>query len=554
MARVVGMSTGPAGLSRSGVGVMPSPAGEPARGRVLREAILIALGVGLVYTAWSLSPLLLAGAFQDDGTYLALGKAIASGAGYRSIYLPGAPVEVKYPPGLPLLLAALWSAGGTLELVRRLAVWLDVGAVALSAGLIWAYGRRRLAPLPLACLAIVPLLLDAAVQYGTLVIAEPYYLLGWAACLCLIPGLMGARAGPRLARAALLGLVLAATTLFRTQGLVLVAAIVFGLALQRAGTLTLLAVAAAALVPLLAWIVIQRHMLGMGPRATQLDERSYLSFLSDGITPAAIGANAREYLTVFSAYLSRWRPVGGAAFLLFLLLALVGSVREAQRDPVLVASVLGNLGLLLVWPFSQDRLLVDILPFAGLLAAAAVRGMGRGGRLPRMACSALLLLAACAVLVRQVAIQRGARQALVRGTDPGMFTPSYMLPANSRAIYAISRWVLTHTSLQDRLLVSDHTGVYLYTARQAVTSGPVQNASTFSTPHRPGEYVASSIVTDGVTVVVLDNLHAPAARDIAALQRRCPGSLVYAGNAGVGTLPMFYRVRPLDACLAALVK
>ncbi len=527
-----------------------SPAGEPALGRLQREAILVALGVAVLYAAWSLSPLLLAGAFQDDGAYLALGKAISSGAGYRSIYLPGAPVHVKYPPGLPLLLAALWSAGGTLEAVRRLTMWLDIAAVSLAAALIWVYGRRRLAPLPLACLAISPLLLDAAVQYGTLAIAEPFYLLGWAVCLCLVPGVMASHGRSRLVRAGLLGLVLAVTTLFRTEGVVLVAAVLFGLALRRAGTRTLAAVATAALLPLLAWLLLHQHMLGTGPHAQQLDERSYLSFLRDGITPAAIVANTREYLTVFSAYLSSWRLLGGVAFLLFLLLAVVGGVRRARRDPVLVTSVAASLVLLVLWPFSQDRLLLSILPFAGLLAAAAVDDLGRGRRLLRLGSGALLALACCAMLLQQVAIRRQAGQAVERETDPAMFTPSYMLRVNSRAIYAISRWVLTHTSPADRLLVSDHTGVYLYTERQAVTSGPVENASLIAS-HRPGEYVARSIVGDGITVLVLDNLHAVAARDISVLQRRCPGSLLYAGTAGMGALPMFFRVRPRDACLAA---
>jgi len=49
-----------------------------------------------------------AGVFQDDGIYVVLGKALASGEGYRYLNLPGAPYATHYPPGYPLFLALLW--------------------------------------------------------------------------------------------------------------------------------------------------------------------------------------------------------------------------------------------------------------------------------------------------------------------------------------------------------------------------------------------------------------------------------------------------------------
>ncbi len=49
----------------------------------------------------------LVGVFYDDGIYLALGRSLAEGHGYRLLYLPGAPGAVHYPFLYPLLLAAL---------------------------------------------------------------------------------------------------------------------------------------------------------------------------------------------------------------------------------------------------------------------------------------------------------------------------------------------------------------------------------------------------------------------------------------------------------------
>ncbi|KAB2964902.1 MAG: hypothetical protein F9K18_07170, partial [Thermoanaerobaculia bacterium] len=48
------------------------------------------------------------GLFHDDGIYLATGKALAAGEGYRQIHLPGAPYQTKYPPLWPALLAVTW--------------------------------------------------------------------------------------------------------------------------------------------------------------------------------------------------------------------------------------------------------------------------------------------------------------------------------------------------------------------------------------------------------------------------------------------------------------
>src|SRR2546428_14119469 len=70
-----------------------------------REPLLVAGLVVLAHLALRAADRLLIGAFNDDGAYVALGKALAGGLGYRLIYLVGDPVAVKYPPGLPPLVA-----------------------------------------------------------------------------------------------------------------------------------------------------------------------------------------------------------------------------------------------------------------------------------------------------------------------------------------------------------------------------------------------------------------------------------------------------------------
>jgi hypothetical protein len=48
------------------------------------------------------------GVYHDDGIYVSTAKALAEGQGYRLINLPEAPVQTKYPPLYPALLAIIW--------------------------------------------------------------------------------------------------------------------------------------------------------------------------------------------------------------------------------------------------------------------------------------------------------------------------------------------------------------------------------------------------------------------------------------------------------------
>jgi hypothetical protein len=97
---------------------LPAPFPSWLRGerRGVAEAVAVGLLVAVVHVLFRLSAGFLVGVLNDDGVYVALGKAIADGAGYRSIHLVGAALQVRYPPGLPLLLAVqVLAAGGSLR-------------------------------------------------------------------------------------------------------------------------------------------------------------------------------------------------------------------------------------------------------------------------------------------------------------------------------------------------------------------------------------------------------------------------------------------------------
>lgn len=105
--------------------------------------LAIALG-GVVLACVVLVRLPLApGFWMDDGVYLATGKALAEGQGYRHIELPGMPWQTKYPPGYPLVLAALWKTIGTLEGVLRGVAIVNVVCWTGAAMIAFVMARRQ---------------------------------------------------------------------------------------------------------------------------------------------------------------------------------------------------------------------------------------------------------------------------------------------------------------------------------------------------------------------------------------------------------------------------
>src|SRR3989441_5090478 len=220
---------------------------------VQREPLLVAGVVFLAHVALRAAGRILIGAFNDDGAYVALGKALAGGIGYRLIYLVGDPVAVKSPPGLPLLIAVPGKLFGTLPIVRATLGLLNPWAGGAAAGMFGGMGRRKLgaAPAVLALCAIGPFFLDAVIQYFNIPLSEPYFVCGWATALLLAYRMADAPPGAaRPSLAVTLGLVLALTVLFRTAGLGVLAAGLAALAPQGRPWRDRAVCAGAALLPL----------------------------------------------------------------------------------------------------------------------------------------------------------------------------------------------------------------------------------------------------------------------------------------------------------------
>ncbi|HEX7092022.1 MAG TPA: hypothetical protein VF192_18030 [Longimicrobiales bacterium] len=532
-----------------------------------REAALVALLLLLIRPALLPDPRPAVGSFNDDAIYVALGSAIAEGHGYRSLYLPGDPVQVRYPPGLPAVLALLWRIGGTLDAVTELALALNAGLIALAAGLLYwlARTRLRLHPALAAGFGVGPFLLDASLLYSRLILSEPYFVAGWAAALVLGYRVAEQEPGHRRVLAALaLGLVLAATALARSQGLALVPALLAALVLKRVDARAVAAATAGALVPIAAWQWVHARWVAAGPLSTAADEVSYLAWTGIESVRSAIrtlgGAavlNAARYTVIFSEYFGDLVLGGLLLVVSLVVLAVAGAVRRFRSDPGLVLGTAAAAAVTAAWPFTQDRLVLPLLPFIGLLAATEVARLLRSaGPRGRAILTAVLCAAAASVAIRQVTLRHHVNARLAAGAAADYYTPTDYVRRTSRLLLGLTAWVRANTLPEDRIMAALTGGVYLHTGRKALPAAPAQPIIGSRVFRTPGAYLAGQILAEQPTVLVVHwsrKGRADIARDVDAVRAHCPGVLMPLRPAPAG-FPAAYRIRANVSCLGALVR
>lgn len=532
--------------------------------RLVAEAAAVAAAVAAGHYLFRWTGAFLFGAFDDDGVYVVLGKAIAQGLGYRSIHLVAAPLQVRFPPGLPLLLAVPWSLGGSLQAVRVVVGVMQPIVTGGAAGLIWAFGRRHLnlgAP-ALAVCAVSPLLLEPTIQLFNLPLSEPYFVLGWIAALMLGQRLIESPASPRtsVSRGLGTGLALAATALTRTAGLALIPGILLALALHRRRA-AVAACALGSLAPLGAWWALRQTWIGHETLSSLPDDLGYWRWLGfDGGPLAVAGYGIRAVIPHTLAYahmLASFLWAGNA--LGYLVVAAAAGMagfacfRLWKTQAALVLTVLFAAVLTVLWPYGQDRLLLPLLPFFGLLAASTADAAMRHAP-PRLSTPVFVALGvvALAATLRQSDLRESAVLALV-GAAPrdATLSPTFSLARRSRFIQEVAHWAHDHTRPEDRLMVDAGAGVYLYSGRRTVAAEPTESRLGPSAFAVPGRYLSERILVDSLAVVVLPPATPALERDVATVLARCPG--VLDRDPASPPVPIYYRVHRDDACLQTLL-
>ncbi len=523
-----------------------------------------------------------AGSYHDDGVYTSLGRALASGAGYRSIYTVGDPVQLKYPPGLPLVLSLLWRFTGTLDGVVSLTWMLNALLAGVAAALVWHVGRRRMGlhPLTVGVFALGPFLLDDMLQYYSLALSEPWMIAGWALTACLwleATGRGEGRARLRLVLAA--AFVAGATTLFRSHAMALIPAIVVAGLLARLRRREVALAAVVAILPELVWLAVRSHLRAVGPVSTLPEDLPYLDWMVAGPAGAAavVGRsllyNLATYRVIFSYYLSPDPAVGTLVLLGVLALAALGAWRSAsdvrRSGGGFIALSTGFVLVLgLIWPFTQDRLVLPAFPFLGLLAARGASVLGRraadaverrrGSAPPRAVVRAAGLvcvaLAAGLVALRQASIRSDYVDAFRTGRRVRQANVGIILLNNGRFVVRSAEWLMENTPRDAVVLVDYPPGIALYSGRKAIDSAPSETSFAPSVFAVPGRYVATRILQDGVSVIMLAGTEPMLQRDLVLLMRRCPGVLERRAGPRItaGPPPPVFLVHPDTACLRGL--
>jgi hypothetical protein len=356
-----------------------------------------------------------------------------------------------------------------------------------------------------------------------------------------------------------LGVVLAASVLFRAQAIVLVPAILIALLLRRVPWRLAAITAAASLVPVLAWRVWLARQVAIGPRTTQMDQLPYTSWIPFG----DLGALARFIRTTITTNIPEYSALSGRvlvgwdswkAQLLFLAAAVaaaIGCWLLRRRRAELVLTLVATVAVVLLWPFTQDRFVVSALPFAGLAAAVAVGWVL--DRAPGWAVGASLTVAALAALY---VWQSTPRHMLIALRDPVARDTLVIAPLFQQRSQDVVDWVLANTTPDDRILADAPGGIYLKTGRRtsiAIPEEPFTDRRAFA---QPGRYVAERLLADSVTVVVLWRYYAlPFARQLDFVEVRCPGTFKPQQpimSTGEPLFVNYFRVERNEACLRGL--
>lgn len=412
------------------------------------------------------------GVFQDDAIYVVLGKALASGEGYRYLNLPGAPYATHYPPGYPLFLALLWRISPQFPQNVALFTFANAGFLAVAAFLTFRFARGRLglSTLGAAAVAAAGTVSVPAIIFGVFVLSEPMFM------ACVLGALLIAeRAADRgnWRDAVIAGFTGGALAMVRTTGMFVIPALAIVLLLRRRFLAAACTVAAGAVfvVPWSLWVAA--HGSEVAP-VLMGKYGPYNTWLTDAI-------QANGFPWVWDVIVKNARALYGMAWVMvtggptspaFLrvpaaiavgVLLVVGAVRLGRRAPVTAWYLAAYMALVMIWPFEPTRFVWVLLPIFAAMLALGVSGLAAPrpglvyGATRGLAMVVSVLLVAGFGLYNVNGVRQGWRDTVPRVTALRA-TP-------------VVEWVRANTKPTDVIAMEDDPLLYLYTGRRAVPVG-----------------------------------------------------------------------------------
>jgi hypothetical protein len=335
--------------------------------------ILLLPGAEILWNARDLPHL---GQSYDDGIYWVTAKALAIGAGYRQIFLPGEPYAVRFPPVYPLFLSLAWRAQPEFPRNISVAVMLQGALLLIHVPLLFLLFRQ------LGLSWRRTLLLSALVVTSTAFLLSTCTLMSEMLfdCLLFVTVLLSERSATAERGgwwALAVGVLTTATYLTRSAALPLFVAIPVFYAIRRRAGLILFFLAGA--LPGAAWWQLWQF----SHRSQDLgnDSASYLTSYLRVIEVNGFWAGVYQQVANVLTVTADSFVVGSATVLhgvplqpVFILAAISGGVRMARRKwrLYLIFAAL-YLVMIMCWPIYDvshlGRLLLPVFP--ALLAGIA---------------------------------------------------------------------------------------------------------------------------------------------------------------------------------------
>lgn len=438
------------------------------------------------------------GVFQDDGIYAVLARSLATGEGYRYLNIPGAPNATHYPPGYPLLLAALWRLWP--QFPQNVTLFKFANAVLLggAAALYYRLARARLGMGARSAAWSVGLFTACApvVLLTVMVLSEPMFLCVLAAVLLASER---AAASGRVRDAVVAGAAAAGLALVRTLGIVVVPAaclVLAGRGRWRAG----FALGGTALLLSLPWQWwVSAHAAEVPP--VYLGKYgSYLGWLVEAVRTDGVGflrdvawANLKSLVAqgwASTATDTLPAAVRNAASIALAFFFGLGMGALARRGPVVALFLAFYLSIVVIWPFAPARFTWGVWPLVGVVYGLAVvtvwewgvaRGAppddtiapGAGARvihaLPAPAFHPARRLAGGAALAALAALLVGYGAYNVLGVTRDWWGVVQGSVANRAR--PLAEWVMANTDSSAILATDDDVLIHLYTGRRAIPNG-----------------------------------------------------------------------------------
>jgi hypothetical protein len=437
------------------------------------RAIGVLVGAVALAIAFIAIPNWPAGVFQDDGIYVVLGKALASGEGYRYLNLPGAPYATHYPPGYPLLLAMLWKLSPQFPQNVAVFTFANAGFLALAAfaAFRFAHDRLGLSTLGAATVGIAGTVSIPALIFGVFVLSEPMFM-----ALVMLVLIYAERVADRAdwQNALIVGLAGGALAMVRTTGMFVIPAFVLVLLLRRRYVPAACAALACAvfIVPWHIWVAAHGSEV---PPVLMGKYGPYDAWMSNAVREHGLTFVWKVILVnVRALYGMVWVMFTGsetspsllrppAAFAATAVIG-IGAWRLARRAPVTIWFLAAYMALVIVWPFEPTRFVWALLPLF-----CAMFALGIGFVFELRPSTTVLRVMRNATLAASAALVAGFGWYNVNGVRQN-WRDSVPRATAGRATPVVE-WIRRSTRPTDIIAMEDDPLVYLYTGRQAIPVG-----------------------------------------------------------------------------------